>query len=233
MKTIKSTFDPYLFEDILSDKTRKVRRNLIIIAFASFFVLYPEVRIKNAFVDLTPLGENAKLLAAIAVIFLVAYLFLVFEMYRSLDYQGWSGKKSIREIGQLNTLTEDLQITIAKTKKNVSAFSVYLEPKEETILAFTHRDGKGNCRLPISFDEARNIINSTVSVSEDMSDRFELASTNIDRLCEILQESSDSLGKLNKHQDRTHIFIDVGIPRLLGSLSLAYSGWIIYSVVSI
>lgn len=78
MKPIKSNFDPYLFEDILSDKTRKVRRNLIIVAFATFFILYPDVKIKNAFVDLTPLGDDAKLLAAFASFLIVSYLFIVF-----------------------------------------------------------------------------------------------------------------------------------------------------------
>ncbi len=37
----------FTFDDILTDKTRKVRRILIIVGFASFFMLFPGVVIKN------------------------------------------------------------------------------------------------------------------------------------------------------------------------------------------
>lgn len=226
-KIIGFEIKPSAFDDILTDKTRKVRRSLIIVSFASFFMLYPGVVIKNAFVDLTALGDTSRMLAAIAIVIINGYLLVTFEMYRSIDFQRLREKVKLSDLAGLAESLTRIGSLVEATKADISLLAPWLEPNDKTIGAFSIKHPSTGARLPVDFEEAKNVLKASFGSATALKDRFESSDASLLQLSRKIDSSVSSIGDLQSFYTRTYIWIDLAVPRVLAGSSLFFSGYVI------
>jgi hypothetical protein len=114
-----------VFKDILSDTTRKIRRNLLLVSFITLFVVLDEVIIKSFMgvgldeslspEQLTPIIESA-----LSVIIL--YLMITFGVYARVDHQQWWSAIKLTKAMNAHRLLGDIDYKLNDLLHRVSLY---------------------------------------------------------------------------------------------------------------
>ena len=117
-----------VFKDILSDTTRKIRRNLLLVSFITLFVVLDEVVI-NSFMgigfDQLVNPKQAKLIIESVLSVLILYLVITFGVYVRVDHQQWNAAINLTKASEAKRLLVNIDY---KLNDLLHRISFYEEP---------------------------------------------------------------------------------------------------------
>ena len=114
-----------VYKDILSDTTRKIRRNLLLVSFVTLFIVLDEVVIKSFMgVGLSQSVTPEKLTPIIesALSILILYLWLSFFVYARVDHQQWKTAKDLTKVISSHRLLGDIDYKLNDILHRISLY---------------------------------------------------------------------------------------------------------------
>ena len=215
MLPINMKIEEFSMTSVLSDTTRKIRRNLILVSFITFFLMDESIGIKSPFMDFaTPV--NAKEIAGIGLALIIIYLTVVFYRYCKEDKAKW---KRVKEITLYSTVSNNLAM-ISQNYQNLGVIATPDEMQKRLEFTLHQRDLLAN--LEGEAYKAR-VADFNNVFQEQFEEYLNSLNTPLDELVRHIDDFNKAVVDL-EYLDTIQLFnftwIDKFIPYFLSSIAI-------------